>query len=281
LYNDTIPNASGCDSVITLDLTILQPTGSTWAASACTSYDWAQTGETYTVSGLYYDTLTNAAGCDSVITLDLTILEPTASTSSVSACGSYYWEQTGLTYSFSGFYRDTIPNVAGCDSVVTLLLTIQQLPQVIITHDGSGTLTANTFAEVVEWIDCSTGQILPGQQGQNTFTPAANGTYAVIVENTTTLCRDTSACFAVSFAGLDEHSLTGLHIDPNPAQEQVTVRFTGETAQLTVWDTHGKQVLAQTVENGAHIPLIHWESGIYLFRLQTAAGTGMQRIVKQ
>jgi hypothetical protein len=48
-------------------------TSSTQTQTALDSYTWPVNGQTYTQSGLYYDTLTNAAGCDSVITLDLTL----------------------------------------------------------------------------------------------------------------------------------------------------------------------------------------------------------------
>lgn len=281
LYNDTIPNAAGCDSIVTLDLTILQPTGSASSVSACTSYEWTQNGEIYTASGLYYDTIPNAVGCDSVITLDLTILEASGSTLSESACGSYYWEQTGLTYSFSGTYQDTIPNAAGCDSIVTLSLLIHQLPEGTIQHNGQGTLSITTFGEVVEWIDCSNGQIIAGQQGQTTFTPTVNGSYAAILENTMTLCRDTTDCFTVDFVGLREQSLIDMHIYPNPAHDQVTVLFAGETARLTILDAQGKQVLEQTIANGAQVPLGALEYGIYLFRLQTAYGSEIQRIIKK
>ena len=281
IYTDTLISSYGCDSILTLDLTINQHTASSMQIDACGSYTWAMTGEIYTVSGLYYDTIPNAAGCDSVITLELTILESTASALTASACGSYYWAQTGLTYNFSGTYEDTIPNAAGCDSVVTLSLLIHQIPQGTIVYDGQVTLSVNTIAEVVDWIDCTTGQTIPGQEGQPTFTPMENGSYAAILENTMTLCRDTSDCFTMDFVNLNEHPLVDLQITPNPAHDRVTLLFSGEAASLTVMDAQGKQVLEQIVETGAQIPLITLESVIYLFRLQTTYGTGMQRVVKQ
>ena len=280
LYYDTIPNAAGCDSVITLDLTILESSGATWIVNTCTSYEWAQTGQTYTASGIYYDTIPNASGCDSILTLDLSILEPTASTIQMSTCGSYYWEQTGQTYNFSGSYQDTILNTAGCDSIVTLSLLIYQLPQGTIVHDGQGTLTVNTIQEVTDWSDCSTSQTIPGQQGQSTFTPTENGSYAAIMENTMTQCTDTSNCFTVGFVGIDEQSILDFQITPNPANDQVNVLFTGESARLTILDAQGKQVFSQIITSGTQIPLMTLESGVYLFRLETDHSTATQRVVK-
>lgn len=41
--------------------------------SACNSYTWPLNGQTYTISGSYTQTLTNAMGCDSIVILNLTI----------------------------------------------------------------------------------------------------------------------------------------------------------------------------------------------------------------
>ena len=63
---------AGCDSIISIDLTINNSVnGDTTTTVACDSSVWQ--GTTYTASGMYYDTLQTAAGCDSVLTLDLTI----------------------------------------------------------------------------------------------------------------------------------------------------------------------------------------------------------------
>ncbi|WP_341902465.1 T9SS type A sorting domain-containing protein [Fluviicola taffensis] len=132
-YNDTVPNMFGCDSVITLSLTINQPTSSLVVESECVSFTWAQNGMTYTTSGIYTDTITNAAGCDSVITLNLTIVQPTSSSVSATACTTYTWAQNGMTYTASGAYTDTIPNMAGCDSIITLNLTINQPTTATVT----------------------------------------------------------------------------------------------------------------------------------------------------
>jgi hypothetical protein len=56
-----------------LNLTINQPSSSTQSETALDSYTWPVNGQTYTQSGTYSATIPNAAGCDSVITLDLTL----------------------------------------------------------------------------------------------------------------------------------------------------------------------------------------------------------------
>ncbi|HEU4719038.1 MAG TPA: LamG-like jellyroll fold domain-containing protein [Bacteroidia bacterium] len=121
-YMDTIPNSGGCDSVITINLTVNQPSSSTMSATACGSYT-APSGAMFTSSGTYMDTIPNALGCDSVITINLTVNQPSASSFSVTACSSYT-SPSGMNITSSGMYMDTIPNAIGCDSVMTIDVTI-------------------------------------------------------------------------------------------------------------------------------------------------------------
>ena len=119
----TLTNAAGCDSVVTLNLTINHSTAGIEEVTACDSYEWH--GTTYTSSNNTATfTTTNAAGCDSVVTLNLTINRKSYYTDVHTACNSFTWID-GNTYTESNNTATyTIPNAAGCDSVVTLNLTI-------------------------------------------------------------------------------------------------------------------------------------------------------------
>ena len=94
----TLTNASNCDSVVTLDLTINSNTGMD-VQTACNSYVWID-GNTYISSNnTATHTLTNALNCDSVVTLDLTIntvgvnttLSGTTITANNASATSYQW----------------------------------------------------------------------------------------------------------------------------------------------------------------------------------------------
>jgi hypothetical protein len=123
-YLDTITNSLGCDSIISLLLTIKSSSATSETITACDSFTWTANGIGYTTSGVYPVTLTNAAGCDSVVTLNLTINHSNSSLETVSACGSYYWIANTVSYTNSGVYMSTLQNVNGCDSIATLDLTI-------------------------------------------------------------------------------------------------------------------------------------------------------------
>lgn len=106
-------------------LTIKSPSIGTFNQTACSSYTW--NGTTYTSSGSYTKTgFTNAAGCDSMAILNLTINQPSSSNTNLSICSSqlpYVWN--GLTFTAAGTQTKTgLTNAAGCDSSATLVLTV-------------------------------------------------------------------------------------------------------------------------------------------------------------
>jgi hypothetical protein len=97
-------------------------TYNTITASACNTY--SLNNQTYTTTGTYVQTLSNAnaAGCDSVINLNLTINNASTSTLNITNCGPYILNNQ--SYSASGSYTQLTQNVAGCDSTITLNLNI-------------------------------------------------------------------------------------------------------------------------------------------------------------
>lgn len=129
LYKDTVwtdNTHTAIDSVCFLNLTIHNSTSGIDIQSHCDTYTWID-GNTYTAStDIPKDTLTNTVGCDSIVTLNLTIRNYTAGTDEHYVCGPYEWIN-GITYNASTMGAiDTILNTAGCDSIVTLDLTIRQ-----------------------------------------------------------------------------------------------------------------------------------------------------------
>ena len=127
---DTLISSTGQDSVVTLNLIINSPTTGTDIQTACNSYTWIDS-VTYTSSNKSATyTLTNAAGCDSVVTLNLTINSPTTGTDIQTACNTYTWID-GVTYTSSNnTATHTLANAAGCDSIVTLNLTLLSGPSI-------------------------------------------------------------------------------------------------------------------------------------------------------
>jgi alpha-tubulin suppressor-like RCC1 family protein len=102
------------------------PTTSTFTVSACNSYTWAAKGNKVYTASNNTDTihLTNAGGCDSLVTLNLTIKTTSSSTTNVTICPNqlpYSWN--GTSYNTVGSYVAHLTNAAGCDSAATLVLS--------------------------------------------------------------------------------------------------------------------------------------------------------------
>jgi gliding motility-associated-like protein len=118
---------NGCESPrATITVNIKAKSTSMTNASICSGSSYLFNGTTYTTAGTYTATLTNAAGCDSIATLVLTIKQKTNSTTNASICtgGSYLFN--GTTYTTAGTYTATLTNAVGCDSIATLVLNIKQ-----------------------------------------------------------------------------------------------------------------------------------------------------------
>jgi len=120
----TIQTANGCDSIVTLNLTINQGSTGTDVISACDSITWID-GITYSTSNNIANyTFSNAAGCDSIVTLNLTISSGFLSEETLSACDSLLWSVNGNTYTQSGIYYDSLQSSNGCDSLYKLDLIV-------------------------------------------------------------------------------------------------------------------------------------------------------------
>ena len=153
----TLTNASGCDSVVTLNLAVSQNNIGTDQQSACGSFTWID-GNTYlssTNSPLYTIVGGNVNGCDSTVNLNLTIFQGSSDTVNVTSCGSYF-AQNGQTYTESTSFIYTVPNINGCDSVITVNLTV--FPEPIAAFTSNPELLEFGQPEI-QMIDESVGQI--------------------------------------------------------------------------------------------------------------------------
>lgn len=124
VYTDTIPNTAGCDSVIITRLKIYATAYDTVPQNVCDSF--VDGSKKYTVSGLYNDTTVLPSGDRTIRTLNLTIRRSTYSLLTISQNEPYTSDQ-GITYEESGEYVERITNIAGCDSIITLRITITKL----------------------------------------------------------------------------------------------------------------------------------------------------------
>lgn len=268
-YNDTIPNATGCDSVITINLSI-NNSSSTITTTACGSYTSPSGNYIWTTTGMYSDTIQNFASCDSIISIDLTVNNETSASLTDTACGPINSPSGNFLWTTSGNYMDTIPNAAGCDSVLTVQVTIQTV-DTAISLGGNG-LIANAVGATYQWALCDTGGLSPilGET-QQTYTPSITGDYAVIV--TQNGCTDTSRCVTVIILGNSKSVQNLIELYPNPAQDHLylNVQSDADFEGYRIFDVTGKQLLEGKISGPkTMIQISNLETGIYILETEGA-----------
>ncbi|RFC53386.1 fibronectin type III domain-containing protein [Brumimicrobium aurantiacum] len=279
-------SVSGCDSIVTLDLTINNATTGTDVQVACETFDWID-GNTYTSSN---NTATHtivggaANGCDSIVTLDLTINNATTGTDVQVACETFDWID-GNTYTSSNntaTYTLVGGAANGCDSIVTLDLTINTVDASVTQTNGIN-LSANTSGATYQWIDCDNNNApISGETSQD-FTATVNGNYAVIV--TENGCSDTSSCYLVDNVGLSDFDQElGISLYPNPTKGEVNILIENmeqASLEMEVVDATGRKLTTTTVYNkSVVVDLSKYERGVYIIRLTDGEHESIHRVVK-
>jgi hypothetical protein len=214
--------------------------------TACNAFTWID-GITYTSSNntATYNIAGGASGgCDSLVTLNLTINHSVTGTDVQTACNAFTWID-GITYTSSN--NTATHNIAGgasngCDSLVTLNLTINTVSDIGTTTSGI-TITANNTMAGYQWLDCNNGfAVIPGAISQS-FTASANGSFAV--ELTQNGCTDTSACVPVTTVGMIENTFNGqITLYPNPTHGPLRIVSLNESGntRVTVRNALGQEV---------------------------------------
>ncbi len=152
--------ATGCTDSAMFMVTVMQPSMMTQSLSVCYGDSIMVGSNTYNMSGMYMDTLTNAMGCDSIITTNLTVDTLIWASQSPTICAGDSYTVGANTYTASGMYSDTLAAMNGCDSIVTTNLSVT--PSVstsqsfTICNGQTITVGANTYGASGTYVDSLT-----------------------------------------------------------------------------------------------------------------------------
>lgn len=148
-FSDSLQTVSGCDSILTLNLTVNPSFQNIQTVSICSGDSVFLAGNFQNSSGQYIDSLSTTFGCDSVIITNL-VVNPTFNDSTViSICQGDSIFLDGSFQHNSGIFTDSLQSIAGCDSVVTTSLIVNPSSSIIASNDttieacGSVQLNAN------------------------------------------------------------------------------------------------------------------------------------------
>ncbi|MFM7700048.1 MAG: hypothetical protein ACKO7V_04570, partial [Bacteroidota bacterium] len=125
LYSRVVPATNGCDSVISLTLTVRPNSASAVSAGICQGQPFAFGTQTLSTAGNYTRTIQAANGCDSVITLTLTVSPNSTASLSATICQGQSYTFGTQTLTAAGNYSLIVSAANGCDSVITLMLTVR------------------------------------------------------------------------------------------------------------------------------------------------------------
>ena len=255
--------------------------------TTCDSVVW--NGSSYDSTGIYIDTLQNYLGCDSVITLDLTVGQPIYITEIQSDCDSVVWN--GTSYFSSGIYTDSLQTVDGCDSIVTLDVDITGAnlaftvtpvsliaPPFIFPFNNT---TPNMGNFDFTW-DFGDGTVIPTNNTNITHEYQYNGVYSVklISEDMVNNCGiDTLEkpnlinCSGGPSLSIAE-AFSNLVLYPNPARYMVNINYGIEenfnNHYVEIINNLGQQVFLNTIDaSNIQIPVSNLGSkGLYFINIR-------------
>ena len=262
-YGRIFTASTGCDSLVTLHLTVNHGTFNVFTDTVYAPYTWH--GQVYDSSGTYIFHYTNENGCNSADTLHLTYYPPYASEFSVTACGSYEWNDG--VYLMSGDYVHNYTSVVGSDSVVTLhliVLPVDTIHERVVTRDSCYQWYGIWYCENGEYT-----QVFENQYGCDSI----HILYLIVNDP----------------VGID-HINMGYHlfVSPNPATSMVNIRIDNENEKIQyveMLDALGrvvKKCILPEAQNEQQVNMSELSNGIYYMKVYSKSRfLGTVKVVKQ
>jgi hypothetical protein len=189
--------------------------------------------------------------------------------------------QQGTCY---GIWVRALGGIGGCpNNPATYLDCCTNVLSNAVTQNGI-TLSAVAAGPsiVYQWIDCNNGNaVIVGETGQS-FTPTANGNYAVQIEDGVNSVL--SICTAVNVTNI--RALTdafGILCYPNPTTGLLQIeRENTELLDIQIFDYLGRVLFTQkTNETKLNLDLTAYPTGIYTIQFKNATKSISQKIIKQ
>ena len=235
---------------------------------------------------LYNDTVhmsiirAKQSGWDSLIITNLTINDSKIPTDSIVSCNSYTWIN-GVTYtSGNTAAKDTFKTINGCDSVVSLNLSINSIDKSV--YNSRDTLISLATNAKYQWLDCENlyNRILGAT---NQIYVAADGNYAL--EITVGSCVDTTICYPIANTNIIQNGFGNkLLVYPNPSAGDfyVDLGLNYKSISVSITDLNGNRIQHKTYKNKQLIELKLDESaGIYLLVIESDSKKAVLRLVKE
>jgi hypothetical protein len=201
-----------------------------------------------------------------------------STTNSISATACNSFSLNGQTYSSSGSYTQTLINSSGCDSILTINLTINSVSATVVPS-GNFAIAQPANATAYQWVDCNNGSApIPNQTNQSFFA-ASSGNYAVIV--TQNNCSDTSACVSL-ITSIENYvySEKSTLLFPNPTSGDIQIKTEKKIEDVQLVDVAGR-IVPCLLKADNRLDLNKFDSGLYWVHIKTVDGIVIQKVVRQ
>jgi len=213
--------------------------------------------------------------------IEVIVCQPTTGTDVQTACNTFDWIDGSTYTSDNNTATFTLTSSAGCDSLVTLDLTINSV-DTIVTQSGV-TLTASASSATYQWLDCNNNLSQINGETAQTFTATSNGSYAVrVIANG---CTDTSYCYTVMSTNITENDFGDeLIIYPNPTNGNFAIDMgkTYRNIAVTITDLTGKILYQKNYNNTQQIQISITEpTGIYVLSIESENKKSVIRLIKE
>lgn len=233
----------------------------------CGSYVSPSQNNVWNSSGFYVDTILNSRGCDSIINIDLTILDYGINSVDTIVCTDFVlpW---GPVVNISGTYYDTVPNPPYCDSIIEINLTVN-------TIDPSVSIIGNTLQSLMnnasyQWLDCDSNMNAISGAVSQSFTPPVSGSYALEINHLG--CIDTSACVPFNLLGTNFPDANSISIYPNPTNGSFSISGLNDSKNISliIMDMEGGIVFEKTLSDTKNIQIhLGLSTGMYFVELHS------------
>ena len=157
VYTQSFTAVNGCDSIVTLTVTELPIIHTDLTLSICEGTTLNFSGFNVSEAGTYTQTHTATNGCDSIVTLVVTTYPSFDTTITATINAGEMYSEFGFNESEAGTYVQNLQTEFGCDSTITLVLSVNSslldIEQTEITFYPNPTKSEITFSQAIEKIE--------------------------------------------------------------------------------------------------------------------------------
>lgn len=251
--------AGGCDSIYTLNLTVVETHEINLNIDLCEGQTYKLGEQVISETGTYAEVFTSVYGCDSVVTVNVTVHPVYNTTIEVDICQGASYEIDGQAYNRPGLYPVYHTSINGCDSIITYKLNVLEKMYTMIsdTITEGEVYNKNGFENLTE------------EGIYNDTLVAVGGCDSIIV---LTLVVEMADFISDAYT-------TTLTLTPNPVKRGGTVtiqqEFNAEKVKVEIFSPIGVKVREQMfdMKEVKNIRLDGFNvSGTYLVRITTQEG---------